>query len=181
MNKETIKNMFKKLGFDFKEKEKELDNELDQLLNDSNKSFEPAKIDTSKFDPETKKMFEAVINQNQAMMNAIKTLQEALAEEKKTREQIIKNEQDRLAKEKETKIKSAVEKLLSEKKITDADKDTWQALYNSDFEKADKAAQLLKPLVDNKHSQNNQQQKPDPKTADNPILKTILERNEILN
>jgi len=178
MNKDALKNLLKKLGFDFKEKEDVLDKELDSLLN--NQSIETAKIDTSKFDPETKKLFEALINQNQAMMGSIKALQEALNEEKKMREEIIKNEQERLAKEKETKIKTAVEKLLSEKKITDADKDTWTALFNSDFEKAEKAAQLLKPLVDNKQ-QNAPQQKIDPKIADNPILKTILERNEITN
>lgn len=181
MNKDAIKNLLKKFGFEFKEKENELDKELESLFGNDKNNFEPAKIDTSKFDPDTKKLFEALINQNQAMMGSIKSLQEALNEEKKTREQIIKNEQERMAKEKEVKIKAAVEKLLNEKKITDADKDTWQALYNNDFEKADKAAQLLKPLVENKNNQNNQSQKPDPKTADNPILKTILERNEILN
>ena len=178
MNKDALKNLLKRLGFDFKEKEEDLDKELDSLLN-NNQTIEPAKIDTSKFDPETKKLFEALISQNQAMMGSIKALQEALNEEKKTREQIIKNEQERLAKEKEAKIKAAVEKLLSEKKITDADKDTWTALFNSDFEKAEKAAQLLKPLVDKQ--QNAPQQKIDPKIADNPILKTILERNEITN
>lgn len=180
MNKEALKSLLKKLGFDFKEKEKDLDAELDTLLGDQNK-FEPAKIDTSKFDPETKKLFEALINQNQAMMGSIKSLQEALNEEKKTREQIIKNEQERLTKEREAKVKNAVEKLLTEKKITDADKDTWQALYNNDFEKADKAAQLLKPLVDNKQQHYQEPNKTDPKTADNPVLKTILERNQILN
>jgi len=158
--KEKIIKILQQLGLMTEENQtklsEQLDNiDLDELLNDNEPAGGiqlPGNLDSA-----TRGLIEKLIAQNKALAGNIKILKETLAEETKQREAAIKAERERQEKEAKQKIAAAVEKLLEEKRITEADKEIWLNLYEKDFENAEKVAAQLKPAVAEKNTNKNTQ------------------------
>ncbi len=143
--KEKFLKLLEKLGLINEENKNDVatkidEEEIKELLGGETKVDIPDKLDDA-----TKAIVEKLIEQNKALAANVKSLKDALAEEKAQREAAIKAEQERIEKENKEKVANAVKKLLDEKKITEADKEIWQKLYEKDFEAAEKAAGQLQP------------------------------------
>lgn len=140
--KEKILAILKKLGIAYDEKQNDLLTELNSLgLENMDKIEIPNGVDEA-----TKKIMQALVEQNKALAGNVDILRQTLGEEKAQRDAAILAEQTRQKAEKKSKVESAVKKLLDEKKITEADKPVWEKLLDNDFESSTKVAEQLKPI-----------------------------------
>lgn len=155
--------------------------ELDSIDVEENKNIVKDKI---VIDSSSDSYVKEILSRNKALEENVKNLSQLIQNEKTIRENMIKETEERMKKEKDEKVKSAVEKLFTEKKITEAQKETWTKLYTNDFESASKISNELKSLEKEKpviptstnSSENNKFEKPNFNTV-RDLIKQQMENN----
>lgn len=164
--------MFKKLMELFKKKNVEItEEELKELVGDEE--------NLDDLDDNAKRIIKAMDSKNKALEEKLKTLTDIIQKEKEYRENAIKSEEERLKAEKTKKVDEAVNKLFTDKKIAEAQKEHWRKMFETSYEDANKIAEALKPIED---KQTNSGQLPGTAAkiiSDKPIMNKIIERNNI--
>ncbi|QQS35765.1 MAG: hypothetical protein IPM56_16210 [Ignavibacteriales bacterium] len=143
---EKLKALLTKLGFNLEGKETELKTEIEKLEKTNDGIYDFSKLDLSKFkDDGNKELIEAVVNQNKILTEKVTTLLNTIGQEQTQRENANKAAADQAKKDFEKKVDDAVEKLFTDKKITEADKKQWKEDYTANFEMTERFAAKLTP------------------------------------
>lgn len=125
-------------------------------------------------------VIKSIIEQNNILIQQVKDLQNAIVDEKKFRDEASKNAKEQAEREHEKKIAEALQKALTDKKITEAEKADWESKLKKDFDWANGDLNKLpvkKEMADNEGQKKQTGENQDEYKAKVESAKTLLEES----